>query len=236
MIALTFDNLGEAAEVQLGGEQTGEHFSVTDVLPKLLDALGEHGLSATFFVEGVNVELYPNALARIADAGHEVGYHAWCHEEWGGLDGEAQADNLRRGTEALERLGLRPAGFRPPGGALDEAGERALAELGYRYASPEGEAPRAGDVVRLPFRWPLVDAYWVLPTFAERREANGHEEGIGGFVEEARRALREDDYAPLIMHPFLWADPRTEEAERGLFARLADCDVLRMAEAAERVR
>ena len=66
MIALTFDNLGEAAEVQLGGEQTGEHFSVTEVLPKLLDALGEHGLSATFFVEGLNTELYPNALAGTA--------------------------------------------------------------------------------------------------------------------------------------------------------------------------
>ena len=236
MIALTFDNLGEAAEMNLGAESSGEHFSVTDVLPKLLDALGEHGLSATFFVEGINAELYPNALARIADAGHEVGYHAWCHEEWGELGADEQAENLGRGTDALQRLGLRPAGFRPPGGALDDAGVRALAELGYRYASPEGEAPEGGEVARLPFRWPLVDAYWVLPTFAERREANGHDEGIDGFTSEVERALGEDDYVPLIMHPFLWADPQTEEAERGLFARLADCDVLRMAEAAERVR
>jgi peptidoglycan/xylan/chitin deacetylase (PgdA/CDA1 family) len=236
MIALTFDNLGEAAEVQLGGEQTGEHFSVTEVLPKLLDALGEHGLTATFFVEGLNAELYPNALARIADGGHEVAYHAWCHEEWGELGAGEQADNLERGMEALHRLGLRPAGFRPPGGALDEAGERALAQVGFRYASPEGEAPSAGEVVRLPFRWPLVDAYWVLPTFAERREANGHEEGIEGFVTEVERALGDDDYVPLIMHPFLWADPANEEAARGVLERLAGREVLRMAEAAEQLR
>src|SRR3954469_5806424 len=238
MIALTFDNLGEASEIQLGAEpdERGRHFSVTDVLPRLLDALGERELQATFFVEGLNTELYPDALREMAGRGHELGYHAWCHEEWGELDAGAQADNLRRGAEALERLGLRPRGFRPPGGALDAAGDRALARLASASASREGDEPAAGDVVRMPFRWPLVDAYWVLPNYAERREANGHEEGAGNFVAEVERAIAAGGYVPLIMHPFLWADPATERADREVLDRVASAGAQRMGDAAESLR
>ena len=234
MIVLTFDNLGEAAEIQLGAEpdERGSHFSVTDVLPRLLDALDERELHVTFFVEGLNTELYPDALREMAGRGHELGYHAWCHEEWGELDAGAQAGNLRRGAEAFERLGLRPRGFRPPGGALDSGGERALAELGFAYASPEGDEPAAGDVARMPFRWPLVDAYWVLPSFAERREADGHEEGIAGFAAEVDRAIEAGGYVPLILHPFLWADPETERAELEVLDRVARAGAQRMGDAA----
>src|SRR5256714_2759365 len=147
VVALTFDNLGEAAEVRLGAEPpAGEHFSVAEVLPRLLEALRERDLAATFFVEGINAERYPDALRAIATGGHEVAYHAWCHEEWGALEDDAQADNLRRGAEAFEKLDLRPQGFRPPGGQLTAATEDALARLGYRYCSPEGGEPSRGQV------------------------------------------------------------------------------------------
>ena len=215
-VALTFDNLGEASEIQLGAppERRGEHFSVTEVLPKLLDALDEHGLSATFFVEGLNAELYPDALREIARRGHEVGYHAWCHDPWGELDDDDRAANLRRGVDAFAELGLRPTGFRPPGGELGARTEGALMELGFRYASPEGDEPGDATVRHLPFRWPLVDAYWVLPHY-------GHPEGIGRFAQEVDEALRRGGYVPLVMHPFLWADPDNERAVRDVLAALA---------------
>jgi peptidoglycan/xylan/chitin deacetylase (PgdA/CDA1 family) len=216
VVAVTFDNLGEAAEIQLGAQPPdGDHFTVAEVLPRILDALRDRGLNATFFVEGVNTERYPDALREIAAGGHEVGYHAWCHEPWHELDDGARAANLRRGAEALERLDLRPDGFRPPGGRMGAATEDALARLGYRYASPEGEAPAsAGTIARLPFRWPLVDAYWVLPQY-------GQEQGIGRFTQEVGEALERDEYVPLVMHPFLWADPAVEEAVRGVLDRVA---------------
>jgi peptidoglycan/xylan/chitin deacetylase (PgdA/CDA1 family) len=80
-IALTFDNLGEAAEEELGDPVArGAHHSVTEVLPKVLKLLDSAGLKATFFVEAINAERYPEALRRLIDDGHELGCHGWRHE------------------------------------------------------------------------------------------------------------------------------------------------------------
>jgi peptidoglycan/xylan/chitin deacetylase (PgdA/CDA1 family) len=171
---ITFDNLGEVTALARGefpaGEPLGRHSSVTRALPRILEALEATGLRATFFVEGLNTELYPDALAAIAAAGHEVAYHGWCHERWGGLDPGEEADVLARGVSALEALGLRPLGFRPPGGELNPASLPLLRELGFTYASPAGHAAAAREgVAILPFAWPLVDAYHYLPRFAALR-------------------------------------------------------------------
>ena len=216
VVAVTFDNLGEAAEVQHGADPPdGDHFTIADVLPRLLEALGDRDLRATFFIEGINAERYPDALRAIADRGHEVAYHAWCHEEWAALDEDAAADNLRRGAAAFERLGLRPQGFRPPGGATSAGTEDALERLGFHYLSPEGDDPdERSAVARLPFRWPLVDAYWVLPQY-------GQEQGIGRFEQEVEQALEAGGYVPLVMHPFLWANEDIEHAVRRVLDRVA---------------
>ncbi len=44
-------------------------------LPRILNVLGELGLRSTFFVQGLNIELYPDALLRILDSSHELGYY-----------------------------------------------------------------------------------------------------------------------------------------------------------------
>jgi peptidoglycan/xylan/chitin deacetylase (PgdA/CDA1 family) len=73
-------------------------------------------------------------------------------------------------VRALDDLGLRPLGFRPPGGALNAGTLGLLREHGFAYCSPLGEAAsvREGVAIR-PFTWPLVDAYHYLPRFAELR-------------------------------------------------------------------
>jgi peptidoglycan/xylan/chitin deacetylase (PgdA/CDA1 family) len=167
-LSVTFDNLGEAADLELGlwpkSKPLGEHYSVVRVLPRLLDVLEEAGSRATFFVEGVNAEAYPEALAGIASRGHELGLHAWRHEEWGRLDEAEQADLLDRGTRAFSELGRRPSGFRPPGGRLTAGSTRLLRERGYGYASPVGDwAGEADGLTLLPFQWRLVDAYFHYP-------------------------------------------------------------------------
>src|SRR5215218_4212304 len=104
-VSVTFDNLGEAEQRQSGEwpdhRPLGEHPSVTEALPWILSTLRELDLRATFFLEGVNAEVYPDAVERIAAAGHEVGYHAWCHELWGALDESEERKLLERGVAAM---------------------------------------------------------------------------------------------------------------------------------------
>jgi Polysaccharide deacetylase len=188
-LSVTFDNLGEAADLELGlwpeRKRQGRHPSVERTLPRLLALLERNGVRATFFVEGLNAELYPDALRLIADAGHEVACHAWRHEEWGSLDERREREVLERATNALAGAGLPPAGFRPPGGRLNRASAHLLSANGYRYASPCGErTERVDGLALLPFQWSLVDAWYHFP------RAGGLRGRLVGDEEESVRAGR----------------------------------------------
>ncbi|HET7367701.1 MAG TPA: polysaccharide deacetylase family protein [Gaiella sp.] len=205
-VSITFDNLGEASDLERGwwpeDEPLGHHHSVTEALPRLLDALDEAGLRATFFVEGLNTELYPDTLRELDARGHEVACHGWRHERWSGLDPVTERDRLRRSAEGMRALGLEPAGFRPPGGELTEATPALLRELGFIYCSPAEGTP-TGGMPALPFRWPLLDAYHYLPHFADMR---GAQEPLppARLRETVLAALEEPvDQLVLLFHPFL---------------------------------
>jgi peptidoglycan/xylan/chitin deacetylase (PgdA/CDA1 family) len=205
VVRLTFDNLGEVADLERGkwpaDAPLGRHASVTRTLPRILDLLREHDVRATFFVEGLNAELYPDALRSIAEAGHEVAYHGWQHERWSELSPEDERVSLERGVAALDALGLRPLGFRPPGGRLTSASPRLLRELGFEYVSPQ-EGETAGGLEVRPFHWPLVDALYYLPHFADLRERY-----LGTRREQPPERLRAAIAAAgdeiVVFHPFL---------------------------------
>jgi peptidoglycan/xylan/chitin deacetylase (PgdA/CDA1 family) len=205
VVRLTFDNLGEVADLERGkwpaDAPLGRHASVTRTLPRILELLGSAGVRATFFVEGLNAELYPDALRSIADAGHEVAYHGWQHEQWSELSPDAERSSLERGVSALDALGLRPVGFRPPGGRLTPASSGLLRELGFEYVSPQEGETADGLTVR-PFRWTLVDALYYLPHFAGLREQYlGTREAQP--PERLRAALAASRGEVVVFHPFL---------------------------------
>ena len=217
--SLTFDNLGEVADRERGrwpaAAPLGRHASVTRTLPRVLELLASAEVRATFFVEGLNAELYPDALRSIADAGHEVAFHGWQHERWSELSGTEEGESFERGVSALDGLGLRPVGFRPPGGRLTAATPGLLRELGFSYCSPEAGVSGAAIPV-LPFRWELLDAYHYLPHFAARR---GTEEPLP--PERLREAIDAAVDGVLIFHPFLLEDEERFEVLRSVVERVA---------------
>jgi peptidoglycan/xylan/chitin deacetylase (PgdA/CDA1 family) len=233
-VSVTFDNLGEVTALARGewpeGEPLVEHFSVTRALPRIVSLLEETGLHATFFVEGLNAELYPEALCGLADAGHEVAYHGWCHETWSGLQAHDERRLLERGVRALADLGLRPTGFRPPGGELSPGSTAVLRELGFTYCSPAGEAVEIREgIVVLPFRWPLIDAFHYLPHFGSlRRRVLGSDDvlppaRLGSDLDAALvAAARDGGHLAVLFHPFL-AEPAERFAVlRGALARVRE--------------
>ena len=223
-IALTFDNLGEAADLERGlwpaGAPLGRHPSVTAALPWLLDELDGLGLRATFCVEALNCELYPGAVAEIAARGHEVAMHGFRHEAWSALDPAREDALLERGRAAFAAIGVDVAGFRPPGGDLGARGGAPLVAHGFRWCSPAGAGRgRDGALAVVPFAWPLVDAYHRLESFAARRGAAplGQEAAADAIL----AALGAAAEPTVVLHPFLMVDDDGRAAARRVLRHVA---------------
>jgi peptidoglycan/xylan/chitin deacetylase (PgdA/CDA1 family) len=211
LVSVTFDNLGEAAEQERGMDTpSGEHYSVTTALPIVLGELEKAGARATFFVEGVNAETYPDALRSIVDAGHECAYHAWRHEDWARLTEAQEQENLTRGLEAMRACAVDPVGFRPPGGLLRETTLALLEANGLTYCSPAGAGVGIDQSVVLPFAWRHVDAYHLLPDFAAlRRQIDGSSDPSSPqrvaetLIAAVDTAIDDGGHAALVLHTFL---------------------------------
>jgi peptidoglycan/xylan/chitin deacetylase (PgdA/CDA1 family) len=197
---------------------------VTRALPRLLGALDDAGLRATFFVEGLNTELYPDTLRELDAAGHEVACHGWQHERWSTLEPAVERERLQRSADGMRALGLRPAGFRPPGGVLTAATPGLLRELGFAYCSPE-QGAATGGFPALPFRWELLDAFHYLPHFAGRRGREAPlppaalRSAVLGALEEV---ARDGGFLALLFHPFLCDTEERLAVVRDALARVRE--------------
>src|SRR3954451_9834335 len=153
---LTFDNLGEAADIDRGlwpqGEPVGAHPSVTVALPRLLDELSALGLRATFFVEGWSAGVYPDALREIGAPAHALALHGWRHEPWSQLAPAREAELLARGLEAFAAVRVPAQAFRPPRGEPTASTAALLAAHGISGWSPlAGVAGTDGGPPLRPF-------------------------------------------------------------------------------------
>jgi peptidoglycan/xylan/chitin deacetylase (PgdA/CDA1 family) len=235
-LSLSFDNLGEAAAIELGAIAAdapglGSDPTAIEVVPRLLEDLAKRKLTATFFIEGLNAELYPDLLRRIDAEGHEVGFHAWRHEEWSRLGAVEQSSNLARGVAAFEQLGLEVAGMRPPGGGLGDGGVEVLRAAGLSYGSPAGSGAGVEDgVALLPFDWRHVDASCLLPPLAGvRKQISGSSDQIepADFVRHVEREVadlaEQGGFAAIVLHPvtFGWLGRQPLESILDLVASAA---------------
>lgn len=212
-ISITFDNLGAVAERTLGMPQvmgkSGQHLSI-EVLPRALDIV--QGIKITYFIEAWNCFEHPDVIKDVGNAGHEIGVHAWKHENWAGLSKEERRAVMRQSVDAFRNKGIDVQGFRPPGGRspVDEL-LIDCASCGLKYASFLGELGdyRQGQgVVGLPFIWHHVDAYMLHPDLGELRKTYGDQQeafAAEDWESEVERALntakQKGIHVTLIFHP-----------------------------------
>jgi peptidoglycan/xylan/chitin deacetylase (PgdA/CDA1 family) len=105
--------------------------------------------------------------------------HGWVHETWSDLDAAREAELARRATDALQRAaGVRPLGFRAPGGTRSPHTESILRDLGYLYDASLGDGMRPqvlpSGLAQVPFVWSAVDGlYYLRPEPADPGEVRG---------------------------------------------------------------
>jgi peptidoglycan/xylan/chitin deacetylase (PgdA/CDA1 family) len=114
---------------------TRGEFGATTGARRLLDLCDRLSIPSTWFVPGHTADHYPEVVASVASAGHEIANHGHVHEDYTKLGPEEVRTAIRRGNAALERVtGLRPTGLRTTGDFLPELLE-VLVEEGFRYSS-----------------------------------------------------------------------------------------------------
>src|SRR4051794_33223842 len=174
-ICLTFDF--DALSVWFGYDrvtpamlQRGEYGARVGV-PRVLERLAALDLPATFFIPGHTIESFPAECEAILAAGHEVAHHSYAHVDPSLQTPDDERADMERALAALDRLGVRPSGYRSPSADVSAATLPLLEEHGFLYDSSlmaddfTPYRPRTGDSVgpEQPLQRGREAALWELP-------------------------------------------------------------------------
>src|SRR5229473_8374524 len=97
---------------------------------RILDVLGAHEASATFFMVGREVESFPGIAQRVLAEGHEIGNHSYSHPSYLFQSSAETHCQIRRAQSVIaETIGVRPQMVRPPYGVRTPAYFRATRAL-----------------------------------------------------------------------------------------------------------
>jgi peptidoglycan/xylan/chitin deacetylase (PgdA/CDA1 family) len=216
-LSFTFDNLGEAADLEFGkwpaNVPVGRHYTVTEVLPALMERLVAG--KVTFFVEAWNAQTYPEILQQLDSLGHDVALHGWRHELWGDMEPQRQREIIKQSLDAFAKIGLQPCGFRPPGGTVAENPSGVLREFGFTYysASDRNRGILAG-VAQIPFAWEHLDGVYLMPGGAAMAGLSSLPEAASldgmrrAFHDAIRESIDKGRHLTLVFHPWLLGQDR----------------------------
>jgi len=111
---------------------------------RLLDGLAERGAKATFFVQGVKAEQYPDLIRRMIAEGHQVGNHSYDHPNLSQTPLNEAVDQLIRTNDILDAI---------TGG-----------HGGYAYRAPYGSStPAIREKLDAPFfKWSVDTVDWAV--------------------------------------------------------------------------
>lgn len=104
-----------------------------DATPRILDALREHDVKATFFILGAHAERWPDLVRRVVSEGHQIGNHGYFHEKLHLKSPFYVKRDIVLGKRAIERAGgSTPRFFRAPHGFRSPWVTSIAASLGER--------------------------------------------------------------------------------------------------------
>ncbi len=212
-VLLSFDVDNESVTLRNGEAPVGPlsqgEYGARVALGRVLDALAEHDIPASFFIPSVSLMLNPQMLDAIQVSGrHEIGIHGWIHERNNQIPAAEERRLLLKAVDYLEEMtGSRPVGYRAPSWNFSESTLDILREIGFLYDSSlmaddrpyelmaNGEAT---GIVELPVEWILDDAPLFNPSgnsYSSPREV------LQVYKDEFDVAYEEGTMFLLTMHP-----------------------------------
>ncbi|MDO9087037.1 MAG: polysaccharide deacetylase family protein [Anaerolineaceae bacterium] len=121
---------------------------------RLLNALANYGIMATFFMEGIRLENEPDCARRVQAAGHDIGNHSYNHPEFDKISIQEAIIEVELTQQIIFReLGFYPTLLRPPAGLLTQTIEETFLSKGFdivlwSYSVRDWEGPDAKAVTQ----------------------------------------------------------------------------------------
>ncbi|KIW55412.1 hypothetical protein PV05_07695 [Exophiala xenobiotica] len=109
-------------------------FAGTVGTQRLLAMFKKHDIKTTWFIPGHSLESFPEDMAAVRDAGHEIGLHGYSHENPSDMTEEQQKIVLDKTFRLLtEFCGKPPKGSVAPWWETSAEGARLLLDYGIEY-------------------------------------------------------------------------------------------------------
>ena len=238
-----------AIRIDTEPDHLGSYDHVNEGMMRTLVAMfAEEKVEATFITCARLLELQPEGILAAHRAGHEIGIHAYNHEQLDELSPEQELAVIDRSFAVFREHGIPVAGFGAPRNSITEAGRQRLISLGAEYdgsaaydpevTSHDAQIVRSDDdsnrdIVVVPFLIPNdYDARFIDKLSAEQMLAAWKRKLLA--VRAAGQSV-----AVLDIHQWLASQPENLAAVRE-FIRFAKsqprCRVVTLREAARHAR
>ena len=118
----------------------------------------KYDIKTTWFIPGHSLETFPEDMAAVRDAGHEIGLHGYSHENPTDMTIEQQRDVLDKTYRMLtEFTGKPPRGSVAPWWETSQEGAQLLLDYGIEYDHSMSHEDCQAYYLRTGERWTKID-------------------------------------------------------------------------------
>jgi peptidoglycan/xylan/chitin deacetylase (PgdA/CDA1 family) len=103
--------------------------------PRLLKLLDKYNIKGTWCIPGHTADTFPEMAKEVVKRGHEVAHHGYAHENVSKLTLEQEEKVMQMGLEALDRIGVKPRGYRSPAWDYSPNTLQLIEKYGFKYDS-----------------------------------------------------------------------------------------------------
>jgi len=126
--------------------------------PRLLRLFDRASIPTTWFIPGHSIESFPTQMQAVADAGHEIGAHGYCHENPVAMTPGQERDVLLHSIELVEKLsGRPPRGYVAPWWEMSEHTAALLLDNGFSYDHSQNYNDFVPFYARVGDAWTKID-------------------------------------------------------------------------------